>query len=81
MLTVAELNRMAADTGCAHHNDCLTCPLSACIYDNGCVSAAVRFRHEKIRSMFPSKSEMEIAIELGISVRTVQRALKEKLNG
>lgn len=29
------LAKMAADTGCHLHNDCLTCPLPMCIYDQG----------------------------------------------
>ena len=32
-MTTAELNRLAADTGCSKHDDCLTCPLPDCRYD------------------------------------------------
>jgi len=32
-LTPAELDRLAQDTGCELHNDCLTCPFDKCKYD------------------------------------------------
>ena len=40
-LNIKQLNRLAKNTGCKVHNDCLTCPLPQCIYDteSTCVEA------------------------------------------
>lgn len=70
MLTVAELDRLAKDTGCRMHDDCLTCPLPECIYVTGRVGV--------IRDMARSMSKNEIAERLSISRKTVERALKER---
>lgn len=34
LMTGAELDRLASQTGCSEHDDCLTCPLPNCIYDS-----------------------------------------------
>lgn len=77
MPTAAEIDRLAKDTGCKYYSDCLTCPRLCCIYDEKNVHSAIELRREKIRSMLPARSMQEIAAELGVHVRTVQRALKE----
>ena len=77
MLTLTDLDRMAKDTGCSEHDDCLTCPLPKCRYDiAGWNSKAVK-RHDAIRQLSSGLSAAEIAEQLGISIRTVQRVLKE----
>ena len=80
MLTITEIDKLAKDTGCSEHDDCLTCPLPECIYITGKPKASSR-RYEDIRHMFLTKSIQDIANELGISVRTVWRALRESSNG
>jgi len=79
-LSIAELNRLAEDTGCELHDNCLTCPFPECLYDEkrGLARAKTAQRHATIRRMSKYHSDMEIAEQLGISIRTVQRALKEK---
>ena len=77
-LSSATLNRLAKDTGCSEHDDCLTCPFPNCIYDTRRVNEAAKQRHSLIRSMSKYLSNDRIAEQLGIHVRTVQRALKEK---
>lgn len=77
-MTLAGLNRLAKDTGCGLHSDCLTCPLPECIYVTGKVSVKAEQRRMTIRQMAKRMGEQEIAEELGVCVRTVQRALKEQ---
>ncbi len=33
-LNIKQLDRLAEHTGCKEHDDCLTCPLTECIYDH-----------------------------------------------
>ncbi len=79
-LSVAELNRMAADTGCSEHDDCLTCPLLNCIYDTnaGATHLKTANKQSAIKHLAKSMSVKGIADWFGISMRTVQRALKEQ---
>ncbi|KKN72623.1 hypothetical protein LCGC14_0408650 [marine sediment metagenome] len=78
VMTLDELDRMAADTGCSEHNDCLTCPLPDCIYvAERNVNRNAKKRRELIRQMATSNSASSIANQLGVHIRTVQRALKE----
>ena len=80
-LSIAELNRLAADTGCKLHDDCLTCPFPECIYNmplGDRMSIASKIRHDRIRYLAKSMNVKDIAEQLGISTRTVQRALKEQ---
>jgi len=79
-LSIAELNKMAKDTGCKLHDDCLTCPFPYCIYDikRGAIRKATMQRSAIIKQMAKSCSIEDIAKQFGVSVRTVQRALKEK---
>ena len=51
ILSLAELDRLAANTGCSEHDDCLTCPLSRCIYETvrGRISVRTEQRRGKIR--------------------------------
>ena len=78
-LSIGTLDRMAGNTGCSVHNDCLTCPLEECRYVDArvYVSHAAR-RHTQIRRLAEQMTTHTIAEHLGISIRTVQRALKEQ---
>ncbi|GAH56342.1 unnamed protein product, partial [marine sediment metagenome] len=74
------LDRMAEDTGCSEHDDCLTCPFPKCIYDDnyGVVRARNAKRQLVIRQMLQHDSVKGVARQLGVSERTVQRAVKEQ---
>jgi len=82
-LSVAELNRMAEDTGCELHDDCLTCPFSECVYDtkHGAQHFRTLQKQATIEQMAKYHSTKEIAEQLGVSRRTVERALKGAANG
>ena len=78
MLSAAELDRMAADTGCSVHDDCLSCPLDECILivgRGGLKTLRKRQRNDTIREMVATMSYKEIADQLGISQKTIGRAL------
>jgi len=83
MLTIAELDRMAKDTGCSFHDDCLTCPFTGCIYESRYEAKRMKreLRYAEIRKMARTLSISGISGRLGISKRTVQRALEEQDNG
>lgn len=76
-LTIAELDRLAKDTGCAKHDDCLTCPLSECVLITKATSTRTKHRNGTIRKMAKHMNVREVAEKFGISIRTVRRALKE----
>lgn len=71
------------DEGCELAGSCLNCPLPRCIYDQprGRQQWLKRSRDEEIARRFTTegKTIKELALELGISRRTVQRALKKTL--
>ena len=71
------------DEGCELTVSCLSCPLPACIYDQprGRQRWLKKARDRQIARLFATsgKSIKELALEFGVSERTVQRALK-KLN-
>lgn len=79
MPTIKACYNLYKNTGCAEHDDCLTCPLPECIY----VVRPNRTygKGRLIRGMSKHMSNSDIAQQLNISLRTVQRALKEKVNG
>jgi len=77
-LTSAELNRLAKNTGCRLHDDCLTCTRPKCIYDEKSASPKAERRRAEIRRLSESLDTAEVAKKLSISERTVQRALKEQ---
>ncbi len=76
VLTIAVLDRLAKNTGCNVHNDCLTCPLPECKYVTG-HSEYKKVRYDVIRRMAEEMTDYAVAEQLGISVRTVRRALEE----
>ncbi len=72
------------DEGCELAGSCLRCPLPKCIYDQprGRQHWLKRARDREIVRLFATegKGVKELALEFGISQRTVQRALKKTLN-
>ena len=78
-MTTGAKDKLAAGTGCDIHNDCLTCPLPLCRYDSSPVRAKQVRRSIQIKQMLKQRywSVEDLAERLGVSTRTVQRALKE----
>lgn len=72
------------DEGCELANSCLRCPFPGCIYDQprGRQRFLKRVRDNEIIRRFATqgKTVEELALEYGVSQRTVQRALKRTLN-
>ena len=77
-LTTKELDKMAKDTGCSEHDDCLTCTLPECKYIIPLPKNWARDR--KIVELSKSTSLEEIAELFNLHVRTIQRVL-EASNG
>ena len=71
------------DEGCELTGSCLNCPLPGCIYDQprGRQRWLKKARDREMAKLFTTqgKGVKELALEFGVSQRTVQRALK-KLN-
>jgi len=71
------------DEGCEFADSCLNCPLSKCIYDEpgGRQRWLKRQRDRQIVRLFTveGKKAKELALMFGLSLRTVQRALKKSL--
>lgn len=71
------------DVGCELAPSCLSCPFPECVDvladGNGrkAMRKVSRLR-EIVTLMNSGKSELETAIELGVHVRTIQRALADK---
>lgn len=73
-----------ADTGCEASASCLTCPLPMCKFDDPAWYHAykTRERDREVAAAFREEglAAFEVADRLGISMRTVRRALRrEKL--
>lgn len=72
------------DEGCEFASSCLNCPLPQCTFDEprGRQRQAKWFRDRELARRFLSegKEMKELALEFGISQRTVQRALKRVLS-
>ena len=68
------------DTGCEVAPACLQCPLIRCKYDEALIhTSTLRFRERRltaIRMTDEGKSQDEIAEALGVSRRSVYRALE-----
>lgn len=70
------------DGGCELYPRCLECPLERCVEEEPRARQRVRLekRAERMRALREEgKSTTEIAIMFGVSVRTVQRALRRVL--
>ncbi len=72
------------DEGCELAGSCLKCPLPQCIYDQPrgrqCWLKKARDREMTRRFVTSGEGVKELALEFGVSQRTVQRALKKTLN-
>ncbi len=72
------------DEGCELASSCLNCPLPKCIFDQpgGRQRWLKRARDREIARRFTTEGKgiRELALELRVSQRTVQRALKKTLN-
>ena len=80
-LSIAELNRLAADTGCEFHDDCLTCPFERCIYDSRRPSgrkAEADARKKDIKELRLELTVKELSEAFGVTRRTIYKALKGK---
>ena len=73
------------DEGCELTGSCLDCPPPRCVYDQprGRQRWLQKARDRQIVRLFTAggKGMKELAAEFGVSVRTVQRALKKANNG
>ena len=74
------------DRGCNYHPSCLTCPFVVCRYDmeggGGIRALQVNERIPKLLAMRRAgKTNREMALALGISVRSVHRLMGEIQNG
>ena len=71
------------DTGCHLHDACLTCPFPVCFYDDPTHPAFLDLKSFQARRAAVLKClrmgeiQKDIAAELGISVRQVQRIKAE----
>ena len=72
------------DEGCEFADSCLNCPFEKCIYDEprGRQRYIKRLQAKEIARLFTTggKGIKELALMLGLSQRTVQRALKKAKN-
>ncbi len=72
------------DEGCEFADSCLNCPFEKCIYDEprGRQRYIKRLQAKEIARLFITggKGIKELALMLGLSQRTVQRALKKAKN-
>ena len=72
------------DEGYEFASSCLNCPFSRCIYEQsrGRQHWLKRLRTGEIRRMFTTekKGVRELALQFGVSQRTIQRALKRTKN-
>jgi len=72
------------DEGCEFASSCLNCPLSQCIYEQprGRQRLKKKLRAGEVRRLFTTegKGVKELAIQFGVSQRTIQRALKRVKN-
>ena len=68
------------DEGCEFADSCLSCPFSQCVYEQpgGRQRWLKKLRNREIVRLFSNegKGVKELALEFGVSERTIQRALK-----
>lgn len=80
---INEYDRDDKDTGCGFAPSCLNCPFPECMEDNPAQRQAFSDQREGayqiIKMCQEGKSKKVIAAKLGISLRTVQRALADKV--
>jgi len=72
------------DEGCEFADSCLNCPFPQCLYDEprGKQRWLKELRNKKIAGLFSSGGwgVKELALQFGLSQRTIQRALKSTLS-
>jgi hypothetical protein len=71
------------DEGCEFLDSCLDCPLPQCLYDEprGKQRWLKELRNRQIERLYREGWKIsELALMLGLSRRTIQRALKNNLN-
>jgi hypothetical protein len=72
------------DEGCEYAESCLACPFEQCLYDEprGRQRWLKARRNKEINRLFTGGWEMkELALLFGVSLRTIQRALKSPVHG
>jgi AraC-like DNA-binding protein len=68
------------DKGCEYARSCLTCPFPQCLYDEprGRQRWLKELRNKEINKLFSGGWKIkELALLFGVSLRTIQRALKD----
>ena len=72
------------DEGCEFADSCLSCPFQQCLYDEprGKQRWLKELRNKEIARLFGSEGwgVKELALLFGLSLRTIQRALKSTLS-
>lgn len=71
------------DEGCEFLDTCLNCPLPHCLYDEprGKQRCLKKLRNREIERLYTDGWKIrELAVMLGLSRRTIQRALKSNIN-
>ena len=70
------------DEGCEFSGQCLNCPLPTCVYEEPGGKQRFVKRHRALEMVRlhrrEGKTVRELAVMFGVSVRTVQRALKRE---
>jgi len=72
------------DKGCEYAQSCLACPFPQCLYDEprGRQRWLKELRNKEIKKLFNSGWKVkELALLFGVSLRTIQRALKSEVRG
>ncbi len=72
------------DKGCEYAQSCLACPFPQCLYDEprGRQRWLKELRNKEINKLFNSGWKIkELALLFGVSLRTIQRALKSEVSG
>jgi hypothetical protein len=72
------------DEGCEHAQSCLACPFPQCLYDEprGRQRWLKELRNKEINRLFTGGWRIgELALLFGVSMRTIQRALKSEVSG
>ena len=72
------------DEGCEYAQSCLACPFPQCLYDEprGRQRWLKELRNKEINRLFTANWKIkELALLFGVSLRTIQRALKSEVSG
>jgi hypothetical protein len=72
------------DEGCEYAQSCLACPFPQCLWDEprGRQRWLKELRNKEIKRLFTANWKIkEMALLFGVSLRTIQRALKSEISG